>query len=170
MKDREQVMEDAATTQNWKVCFSQFAPGLLLFARQWVRSSADAEDIVQEAFVKFWRRNHSIENRALLYSTVRSIALDFIRRDSRRARREMVAFSDAEESIEPQFELEDEGRRALALALDCLPHDQREVLVMKIWSEFTFAEIGSALGISQNTAASRYRYALAGLKKSLQPQ
>jgi len=51
-----------------------------------------------------------------------------------------------------------------------LPHDQREVLVLKIWNELTFSEIGDALGISQNTAASRYRYALAHLKKSLQPQ
>lgn len=180
MKDREQVMEDDATTQDWKVCFSQFAPGLLLFARQWVRSQADAEDIVQEAFVKFWRRNHRIDppssgsgvasNRGLLYAIVRSTALDFIRRDSRRARREMVAFSETEESVEPQFELEDEGQRVLGVALDNLPDDQREVLVMKIWNDLTFAEIGSALGISQNTAASRYRYALAGLKKSLQPQ
>ena len=68
MRDREKVMDDAAINENWKGCFSQFAPGLLLFARQWVRSRADAEDIVQEAFVKFWRRNHSIDNRALLYT------------------------------------------------------------------------------------------------------
>jgi RNA polymerase sigma-70 factor, ECF subfamily len=53
--------------------------------------------------------------------------------------------------------------------MDRLPRDQREVLVMKIWNELTFAEIGETLGISQNTAASRYRYALASLKKVLQP-
>ena len=170
MKDREKVMENPATHEDWRSCFSEFAPGLVLFARQWARSATDAEDIVQEAFVKFWRRNHRIDNRALLYATVRSIALDFIRRDSRRACRELAAFSEAEESIEPEFEFEDESQRALAAAMDRLPHDQREVLVMKIWNELTFAEIGSALGISQNTAASRYRYALAGLKKSLQPQ
>ena len=167
MKDREKVMDSAAINENWKGCFSQFAPGLLLFARQWVRSRADAEDIVQEAFVKFWRRNHKIDNRALLYATVRSIALDHIRRDSRRARREIVAFSESEVSIESQFEFEDETQQALAAAMDRLPHDQREVLVMKIWNELTFAEIASALEISQNTAASRYRYALAALKKNL---
>ena len=50
------------------------------------------------------------------------------------------------------------------------PHEQREGLVMKIWSELTFAEIATALGISNNTAASRYRYALSALKKNLQPQ
>jgi RNA polymerase sigma-70 factor (ECF subfamily) len=78
-------MDNVAAHDDWKVCFTSAAPGLLLFARQWVRSRADAEDIVQEAFVRFWRRNHKIDNRALLYATVRSIALDFIRRDSRRA-------------------------------------------------------------------------------------
>jgi RNA polymerase sigma-70 factor, ECF subfamily len=206
MKDREEVMENVATHDNWRSCFAELGPGLLLFARQWVRSAADAEDIVQEAFVKFWRRKHQIDlpsvavatfgvagppspntspvedspwrartsgvasNRGLLYAIVRSTALDFIRRDSRRARREQTALADAEESIEPVFEFEDETQVALAAALDRLPHDQREVVVMKIWNELTFAEIGEALGISQNTAASRYRYALAGLKRILQPQ
>lgn len=186
MKDREEVMENVATHENWRSCFAELGPGLLLFARQWVCDAADAEDIVQEAFVKFWRRNHSIDpsspnanpartsgvasNRGLLYAIVRSTALDFIRRDSRRARREQVAWADAEASIEPEFEFEDETQMALAAALDRLPHDQREVVVMKIWNELTFAEIGEALGISQNTAASRYRYALAGLKRILQPQ
>src|ERR1700737_5334551 len=101
-------MDNVATDEDWKVCFSQLAPGLLLFARQWLRSSADAEDVVQEAFVRFWRRNHNIENRALLYATVRSIALDFIRRDSRRARRESVAVAESEQSTEPQFAVENE--------------------------------------------------------------
>ena len=163
-------MDNVATHEDWKVCFSEFGPGLLLFARQWVRSPTDAEDIVQEAFVKFWRRNHQIDNRALLYATVRSIALDLIRRDSRRARREAEAFSDAEQSSEPQFELGDESQRALIAAVDRLPHEQREVLVMKIWNELTFAEIATALGISNNTAASRYRYALNALKKNFQTQ
>ena len=164
-------MEDVVThEEDWKVCFAELGPGLVLFARQFVRQLPDAEDIVQEAFVKFWRRNHNIENRALLYAAVRSIALDFIRRDKRRARREASAFAEAEPAIEPQFEWEDETQSALAAAVGSLPHDQREVLVLKIWNELTFNEIAGALGISQNTAASRYRYALANLKKSLQPQ
>src|SRR6201982_2339363 len=116
-KDREKAMDNVASHENWKSCFSEVAPGLLLFARQWVQSAADAEDVVQEAFVKFWRRNHKIENRALLYAAVRSIALDFIRRDSRRARREATAVRDTEEFSEPQFEFEDDTRRAVAEAI-----------------------------------------------------
>ena len=98
---------------------------------------------------------------------MRSIALDFLRRDSRRARRESTAVSEMDQTIQPLFEIEDESQRALVAALDLLPREQREVLVMKIWNELTFAEIASVLEISQNTAASRYRYALAALKKNL---
>src|SRR5213592_3040533 len=169
-KDREQVMQNLASHEDWKSCFSEVAPGLLLFARQWVQSAADAEDIVQEAFVKFWRRNHDIHNRGLLYAAVRSLALDFIRRDARRARREATALAEVDPAIEPQFDLDDDTQSALAAAVESLPRDQREVLVLKIWNDLTFSEIAGALRISQNTAASRYRYALTNLKKTFQPQ
>jgi RNA polymerase sigma-70 factor (ECF subfamily) len=162
-------MDSVVTDEDWKVCFSQLAPGLLLFARQWVDSRADAEDIVQEAFVKFWRREHSVARKGLLYATVRSIALDLLRRDSRRARREANATADQEQQYEADFVGDDESQQLLASAVDQLPPDQRQVVVMKIWNELTFAEIASVLRISQNTAASRYRYALSSLKKNLQP-
>jgi RNA polymerase sigma-70 factor (ECF subfamily) len=170
MKDREEVMDNVATRESWKTCFTELAPGLVLFARQWVRSAADAEDIVQEAFVRFWRQNRDVANRGLLYATVRSVALDLIRKDSRRARREAEAYAGADQAIEPQFTEEDDSQRLLVAAINRLPREQREVLVMKIWNDLTFAEIGGGLGISQNTAASRYRYALAALKKDLMPQ
>lgn len=167
MKDPAKVMDDVATHEDWKTCFSELAPGLVLFARQFVRSIADAEDIVQEAFIRFWRKQHSIQNRALLFATVRSISLDLLRRDVRRARREATSVAETDQTVAPQFESSNESQRALLVAIDRLPAEQREVLVMKIWNELTFADIGTVLGIPQNTAASRYRYALCALKKNL---
>lgn len=165
-KDPAEVMENVVTDEDWRICFAEAAPGLVLFARQFVRSIADAEDIVQEAFVRFWRKQHSIRNRALLFATVRSISLDLLRRDARRARREATAVLDSAESVEPHFNFADDNQQQLAAAIDRLPAEQREVLVMKIWNELTFIDIATVLGISQNTAASRYRYALAALKKN----
>ena len=52
-------------------------------------------------------------------------------------------------------------------ALGKLPPSQAEVVVLKIWEEMTFAEIGEVLGQSPNTAASRYRYALQKLSQTL---
>jgi RNA polymerase sigma-70 factor, ECF subfamily len=157
------------TLEDWKTCFTQLGPALLLFARRWTNSRADAEDIVQEAFIRLWRRQHSIENRALLYATVRSTALDRLRSDQRRARREAVVAQDGAGHFEPEFAALDEGQQLLAAAVERLPNEQREVVILKIWNELTFAEIGNILEISQNTAASRYRYALGALKKTLQP-
>ena len=48
-----------------------------------------------------------------------------------------------------------------------IPSEQREVLVLKIWGELTFGQIGAELQLSPNTAASRYRYALAALRQEL---
>jgi len=162
-------MERIGTDETWKICFAQLGPALLLFARRWTNCRADAEDVVQEAFVRFWRRQHSIENRALLYATVRSTALDRLRRDQRRARREASAATDHPQFFESSFVASDEGQQLLAAAVEQLPDEQREVVILKIWNELTFAEIAQILEISQNTAASRYRYALGALKKNLQP-
>ena len=52
-------------------------------------------------------------------------------------------------------------------ALTQLPAEQAEVVVMKIWHELTFQEIGETLAIPANTAASRYRYGLAKLRDLL---
>ena len=161
-------MENVVThEEDWKVCFAELGPGLVLFARQFVRQIAGRRRHRPGSFRPVSGANSiPSQNRGLLYATVRSVALDLLRRDSRRARREATASLDMEQTTEPQFDFDDGSQRELAAALDLLPVEQREVLVMKIWNELTFAEIGDALGISQNTAASRYRYALASLKKN----
>jgi len=60
-----------------------------------------------------------------------------------------------------------EQREELEASLRTLPENQREVVVLKVDGELTFEQIGAALGISANTAASRYRYALERLRTSL---
>jgi RNA polymerase sigma-70 factor (ECF subfamily) len=75
-------------------------------------------------------------------------------------------FADAGMLFETPLE-GDERRAAIEEALQRLPRDQREVLVLKIWGELTFEQIGMTLELSPNTAASRYRYALAALRTEL---
>ena len=48
-----------------------------------------------------------------------------------------------------------------------LPEKYQEVLTLKIWGEQTFQAIADAQDISINTVASRYRYALQGLRREL---
>ena len=172
-------MTTAPTTSSldWRTYFARFGPRLVLFARQWLPDVSDAEDAVQEAFVRFWRqrRTPTDEHAGLLFAAVRSAALDHIRRETRRKRREVIASDDALFSVvpgetTPLFESASAGANSsVEAALLRLPPEQREVLVLKIWGELTFAQIGEALDLSPNTVSSRYRYSINALRKILRP-
>ena len=51
--------------------------------------------------------------------------------------------------------------------LGALPEDQRQVVILHMWGELTFLQIGDLLGVSSSTVASRYRYALGKLRDSM---
>lgn len=169
------------STVAWREWLAEHGPRLILFARQQTRSAEDAEDIVQDALVKLVEKLDAGEFvggqeawMPYLFTTIRRLSIDLGRRDDRRKRREDVvggqAEADQRESFHPWFESEssdDETRQLLEAGLKELPPKFAEVVVMKIWGERTFAEIGETLEISQNTAASRYRYGLEALKKKL---
>lgn len=165
----------------WREWIETHGPKFLLFARQQTRSHEDAKDVFQDALVKLVEKVRSGEFvggqeawQPYLYTAIRRLAIDLSRRDDRRKRREDNVTADLEagqqEAFHPWFESDasdDEARSQLEEALKALPEKFAEVIVMKIWGERTFAEIGEALEISQNTAASRYRYGLEALKKQL---
>jgi len=164
-------MEDAHADDSWKDWFALHGPKLLLCARQWTRSLADAEDVVQDAFVRFWRNQRQLggEPLALVLTSIRRASFDLARREFRRAAREELAETRPDDAA-PWFETPLEGedrRRAIEAALRRLPAEQREVLVLKIWGELTFAQIAEKLDTPLNTVASRYRYALNALRSEL---
>lgn len=167
-------MESAHEHGTWQNWIEAHGPRLLLCARQWTRSLADAEDVLQEAFVRYWRHQRHLpgDPQALIVTSIRRAALDLARREDRRAVREEKAGGGLEE-CEADFQKlpgeGDERRLEIEAALRRLPSEQREVLVLKVWQELTFEQIGETLGIPPNTAASRYRYALIALRKQLEP-
>jgi len=153
---------------SWAVWLDRHGPSLVLLARQWTVSRADAEDVVQEAFVRFWRsRERVADPAAYLYASVKHCALDSLRGRQRQVRREQAtARPEAEPLFAGGIEV-DERRSTIEGALRGLPENQAEVLVMKIWGGLTFPQIAAALETSVNTVASRYRYALARLREQL---
>jgi RNA polymerase sigma-70 factor (ECF subfamily) len=141
---------------------------LLFVARQRVSAKSDAEDVVQEAFIRFWRaRDRVADPVAFLFACVRNCALDWQRERSRQIRRDEAAARGEREALFASSLEQDERRDAIEQALRRLPEEQREVLAMKIWGGLSFPQIAEALGISANTAASRYRYALIRLREEL---
>jgi RNA polymerase sigma-70 factor (ECF subfamily) len=156
---------------DWPGWLARHGAALVLFARQWASSRPDAEDVVQDGFVRFWRsRERANDPVAYLYACVRASALDRARSSHRRWKRETET---AQRQGAAGVDLlacpleQDERRAAIEAALARLPESQREVLVMKIWGGLSFPQIAAALDVPPDTAASRYRYAIAKLREQL---
>ena len=158
----------ADLNDDWQSWLDRHGAALVLLARQFVGSRADADDVVQEAFVRFWRSRSGVEEpAAYLFACVKRCALDFQRSRRRRsAREERVARPEAESLFVGAAE-QDERRRTVESALRELPQEQAEIVVMKVWGGLTFPQIAAALELPVNTAASRYRYALTKLREAL---
>ncbi len=157
---------------DWKRTFEQLAPQLVLYARQLVDAKSDAEDVVQQAFVRWWRRfpEGDAAHIPLLYAAVRTIALDQRRSDHRRVNREAKSDIAVAGENAPAFDPMPEQKETAAIlekALQSLPEEQREVVTLKLWGDLTFNEIAAMTGDSINTVAGRYRYALQALHKKL---
>ena len=80
--------------------------------------------------------------------------------DERMAR---VADPDTPERVLSEFE----RRRQLQLALDDLPEEQREVLLLRLEQELTLEEIGDITGVGRETVKTRLRYAMDKLRARL---
>lgn len=168
------VTDNAPETTMWHRMLHRCGDGLFLYARQLCRNDADAADVVQEAFLRVWRKHASNgvtepDLPALCYAAVRYTVLDRQRQAARRHRREITAgesWYDQPPLFESPLE-QTEERARIEAAIHQLPVEQREVLTLKIWGELTFQQIATVMDKSPNTIASRYRLALAALRQRL---
>jgi RNA polymerase sigma-70 factor, ECF subfamily len=139
------------------------AAELILYGRALGLSHDEAEDVLQETFVALMQR--VFPPRQPEHYCVRSYrnrALNYRRSLWRRLARELESrhWFDRAPAEEP-------GERVAMRCLAELPVEQREVIVLKIWHDYTFEEIGELLDLSPNTAAGRYRYGLQKLRARL---
>ena len=154
--------------------YDEHAAPLFAFLLNFTRDENDTRDLLQEIFAKIAREPALLKNvsneRAFLIRLAHNRAVDLMRRRDVRDRTkenfvaERVSFFAP--ATDPDINI---FRNELAEALGELPEEQRAVVHLKLWEGLTFEAIGEALGISFNTAASRYRYGLDKLRERLRP-
>ena len=131
--------------------------------------------MVQEVFLKALARSRwwfGLRNPVgYLYRAARNEALSRLRKRTVRSKAASGLIYSAEllAPLEGSLESAEEAARVNAALLG-LPVEQREVVVLKVYQNMTFKEIARVTGTSQNTAASRYRYALTKLKEILEQE
>ena len=146
----------------------EHGPKLLAYAQQLTGCHASAEDVLQEAFVSFWRRRESVrEPLVYLYRCVRNATMNWRRSESRRRGYEGDA-PRGREAVTPAIQAERAERHdCIHRAMGELASRQREVVVLKIWGQMTFEQISAVMSLPRSTAHATYRTAMGVLHERL---
>ena len=129
----------------------------------------DSYDIVQEVFLKFIRYVDSYQYKNLkgyLLTIARNLCCDYFRHKKDAVGLEEVGEQGKEDS---RIALTEDSL-LLGKALMQIPAEQREVIILRIYEEFKFAEIAGILGCSLSTVKSRYHLGIRKLKKIMEEE
>ena len=140
-------------------------------ARYLVRSPQDAEDVVQDAFVRaltYFASFRGDNARAWLLTIVRNACYDWVR--ARRS--DDVVFEDdlhsESDDVPPDIELLRKAtREAVQHAVDALPFEFREVIVLREVQGLSYKEVTLATGVPIGTVMSRLARARRRLERML---
>lgn len=133
-------------------------------------TSADADDVLQETFLRLARNRERLgevdDPTAFAFAVARNEARRWL--DSRRRRSATAA---AARDLFVEADSDDakarEAAEDIALALSRLGDDDREIVEMKMFAGLTFREIGAIVGRPLGTVASRYQAALGRMRDLL---
>ncbi len=145
--------------------YRQHRKGLFTLALSITGRVDSAEDAVHDAMLRLCKsaRPPTGDPVAYVFAAVRNAALD------QRRRKGSVSIFDMPEPTQPAGDIvmEQDMNRLIARALDELPAEQREAVVMHLYTGLTFQQSAQALDVPLQTIASRYRRALTKLRETL---
>jgi RNA polymerase sigma-70 factor (ECF subfamily) len=130
-----------------------------------------AEDIVQDSFIKAYRRLHLFEGRSSFRSWLYQIALNTTRNRFRKTNRETIGTDHIDVAVEGESEsnlIAVDVRTVIQKEVDKLPDRQRTALSLRIFEDLSFKEIAEIMQCPYDTAKANYRHALLKLKERLE--
>jgi RNA polymerase sigma factor (sigma-70 family) len=158
--------------------FRALAPRLLAFFRRSMSDPALCDDLLQTTFVRLHGARHRYRPgapvRPWVFTIAARVRIDELRRRQRRPRgahegeiEQLAAEPDPQQGA---FGLDQEARlNSVRAAVDALPEAHRVVIHLHRFEGLSFADIGSALGISAGAARIRAFRAYATLRERLRP-
>ena len=161
------------TQKAFNIIVEAYSERLYWHIRSLVCSHEDADDLVQDVFVKIWAGLPSFRAEAQLstwlYRIATNEALNFLNKQKVRAALSFERLSDnLERKIEddPYFDGR-EAERLLQKAVQRLPQKQKAVFCMRYWQEMSYEEISEILGSSVGALKASYHFAAEKIKEEL---
>ncbi|MDZ4730929.1 MAG: sigma-70 family RNA polymerase sigma factor [Xanthomonadales bacterium] len=151
--------------------YESYRGPLYRFILRQVKDPVSSNDLYQQCWEKLIKGRQSYRGKspfaAWLFRIARNTVVDHYRRQPNRPERELPEL--ASEAAGPESSaLQDETADCLAAAIDALPGEQREVVLLRLEAGLDLAAIADLTGVNMETCKSRLRYALAKLKQQMQ--
>ncbi len=155
------------------------------FVARYVGSGSEAEDIVQDVFIKVWKHLGRFDTqrnfRTWIFTIAKNTALDWLKKKKAITFSELTSkdetgqafeetLTDLDEPTPPELFDQALDEKALSAGLAALPADYRAVVLLRLDSQLTFREIAETLNKPLNTVKSHYRRAVSILSERLGPQ
>jgi RNA polymerase sigma-70 factor (ECF subfamily) len=146
-------------------------------ARRVTGDDQTAREVMQDTFVHLWEHADRVDLtrgtlRAYLSVVAHHRAVDAVRAGARRRRAEAAAFDLTVVSTVFEDDVTTAGARSwcrerLDAALDALPAEQRDAIILAYFGQKTYKDVAVALDIPEGTAKSRIRLGLARVRESV---
>lgn len=182
--DDEELMQRLAYSDlvAFRALYDRYGNLVYSAALRVVRDAQIAEDMVQEIFLRIWRKPESyVAQRGRfvtwLTSVTRNRAVDEVRSRGRRFRHETASPEEQEREL-PASEQDDpaltaelsDQRRLILAALTQIPAEQREIIVLAYFGGLTQQEIAERLSQPLGTVKTRIRLGMQKLRAALTPE
>ncbi|MFV0536707.1 MAG: RNA polymerase sigma factor [Dysgonomonas sp.] len=149
--------------------FIPYHQKLYRIAYRIVQDAANAEDIVQDTFIKLWNKRDEMESvdntEAFAIVILRNTCLDYLRKTKNDRYTDYDTDMPETTSLTKEIELRDEAEKVKYL-INKLPDQQRQVMMMKHWDDYSDEEIEQATGLS----AGNIRVILSRARKTIREQ
>ena len=171
-----ELQTPATREEAFRKLVQQYGQRLYWHIRKLVLDHDDADDVLQNTFIKVYRNIDSFQSNSKLYTWLYRIAtneaLTFIKQQ---ARRKQVSTDEIQqralERLESDVYFEGEAiQLALQKAIATLPERQRLVFNMKYFDDITFEELSQILDLSVGGLKSNYHLAVKKIKAYLEQQ
>ena len=150
-----------------------FSERVYWHVRRFVNNHEDADDLVQEIFLKIWTALPSFRGEAQLFTWVYRIAtnetLNWLRREKVRA---ALRFTSIDAEMERRIDSDpffdgDAADRALSKAVAKLPEKQRQVFILRYYDEMPYEQMSEVLGTSVGALKASYHLAQEKVRASV---
>ncbi len=162
----QKIRDEETRNYGFNLLVREYQERVYWHVRKMVIDHEDADDLVQEIFVKVWKNLGSFREDAKLYTWIYRIAtnecLTFLKKKKRKY---FVPIGDVTKELSEKLDEDvnisgDEVQLKLQKALLKLPDKQRAVFNMKYFDEMKFSEIAEVTGTSVGALKASYHHAV----------